>query len=727
MRRATSRFSSLCRRDATVLALLLLLLPAVPAQVDAAALQLATDPSGDASVQSPAGPLGPAAAASWLDLTTLQAAEGEIDITLSLSVVDLASAPAGSSTAYTVWFRHQDRGYLVVIQRFLAATGSDAYVAELAVRDDGTGRYSEVAQLPLTVDEAAGTFTVPIGRHLLQDSQGAAPYPGRLLDQFRATAAMLDLGDISTNGQTVGTPDVVDRMPDGGESPVPLPIRFGLAQSGNAALSSDQPFRASNGQAGTFVFHVNATNRGPAADLFRFNAVGLPAGWDMQAPAFFRLEAGQKLPVAIVVRTAFAHQHGSAATFVLEMASQSDPGSVGRLRMGLTYLAIPQPAGHHDTVYLHSLDYSDDPLTLALGTGLQALAGGPGAFETYMNTLAPEDDERDDQVLVQGRYCGLNVQQDNDTVGSTYCWEVPLQPGLELGLDFDLGRNGTYRVPIKTLAPAPGMRVQGRLVYLPPIPNPDDPFAEFSRERIEVATLKPSPRQDLLVNAEGLFEGQIVATEAGDFIPYLRGSALALELEAVTARPDNFYLGPKAQPELRPGGMMTLPLFEYEDPVGLEFQAASAAVLSIAGEASRLKNPGQTAVYNLTLRNDSGSDQEFLLRLVGSNLRWGAITAGGESVRLASGSSAPLQVAVRVPVEALDGDRADLVFEAASASDLSVRALARIVTTTDTDAQHVDEAALAAPPPAKQSPAPGALALSFLLALMALALRRRKA
>lgn len=697
----------------------------VEAQDAAAPVAVLSDDANDIEVQSPGVPTSvPAGVWDAMDLQALTVQETPLGFLFTLKVANLQTSPQDSVLAaveYEIAFRHQDRMYKI------RSFGGDTVRASLEALppgvdvDKGYGDY--VAAVPATPDLAAGTITFELSRDWIVDSEGAAPFPGRVLDLFMVEAGFLNDNDATVFNQPASLPALEDRMPNTGAGEVMVPVLFGLMQQGTLRLRSDEPFRASNGEASTFVFRVNATNIGERDAAATFALREVPPGWDVRVPDRLRLEANQSVEVPVIVRTAFSHAHGSTAAFILELAS-TDGASVGRIQIGLRYPAIAQPAGHHNTVYLHNLDASSDPVAMAVGLANRGLGGFDSTKRLYFNTAEGTEDPTDAQTSVRGYTCrSLRVLDDGDTVGTTYCWSATLSPGLEMGLDFDLAAEGQYSIPIHSLVPQPATRVQGTILHYAPVEATDDPFLQFFVEPTIVATLEVSDRVDIGLDGSHIFTGVIRATPEGDLLPYQKGASLVLQLEASTGRPDNFFLGPRTEPDVMPGAFLQLPLLEYEDPVDTTVGFADALHLTLDGEAQRLANPGDTVVYQLTLHNADVSSHELGIVLAGSNREWGQLL-GRETVTVAAGGDHILTVAVTVPSEARDGDRADLVLEVASREDIAIRTLARLVTTADTDAEHEDQGRLLSTQ-AEPKGAPGLHgAVALLVALAAAALRR---
>ncbi|MEK6976048.1 MAG: FixG Ig-like domain-containing protein [Candidatus Thermoplasmatota archaeon] len=708
-------------------AMLLVPSPAL-AQEAEAPIEVLADDAGDVSAyaDSQAGetPVAvPQGTFDSADLRGLSITETPTEFQFHLALTTLDGGPSQSILAaiqYVTTFRHSDNVYLMRIYD----SGDDYYGAlELMSGDPDEPVGSFVADVTVTADAATATLTAAVPRDAIVDKQGAAPYPGRVLDLFSVKAGYLNDASISLPFATAPWAYVEDRMPDEGPLDAVLPVRLGIEQTGQLRLTSTEPFRASNGESATFVFRVNATNLAREEQRAEFVAVGAPMGWDVRLPGLVRLDPNETAEFPVIVHTEFMHKHGTATAFTLELASQSDPDSVGRIQLGLRYPKIAQPAGHHNTVYFHDLDESDDPLRRGLGLVNKAVGGYDYLTFPYLNTALPEEDPEDAITPVPGQECeALRIQDDDDLVGTTYCWRMPLRPGLEMGLDFDLGALGAYAIPIHSLVPQPATRVQGRVVYYAPDEQVDPFFYSYSEPTV-VATLLTSDRIDLDVDDLHVFEGIIQPEEDGDFLAYQRGASLELQLEVRTGRADNPFLGPRTEPDLTPGGWMQLPLLEYEDPIDEVFGVANHLHLMLDGDSHRMGNPGDTVVFEVTLHNADDQAHDYEATLTGSNDAWGRLV-GAKGFAVDADGSRVLTVAVTVPADAFDDDRADLVLEVTSTDDASIRALTRLVTTADLDAEHDDQASLVSQEASpKDTPAPSAVLLA--IALLGLALRRR--
>jgi hypothetical protein len=715
----------------TLVLAVLLVLPAPALGQDPGAVKVLEDKAGDVvaeanGVGAPGGASGRYAAT---DLTGLSVQESLTEFTFALAVASLSSAgeTLAETSVYRVDFAFQGTGYRIVL--FRQVTTGPQYAGFLDVLDPGNGRYSFVEQLPVDVSAEANAMTVRVARDLLVDADGAAPYPGSALTGFHAYA----IGLVDTTGGQLrfgplGGVDlpplrIFDAMPDSGNGTLDWAVRLGLAQTGNARLASLVPVRASNGEATTFVFAVKASNLGPA-QRFRLSAAGAPATWQVGLPSdLVEIPAQSSVDLPILVSTPFAHQHGTLQQFTLELAGVDHPGDVGRLRLGVRYTQPPQPAGHHDTVFLHTAAGLADPVNTAFSA-----AAGFDSTSLYFNTLAPEDDEADVHTPVAGSLFDI------DPPSITYTWTVPLSPGLQMGLDFDLSRQGLLRVPVDTVLPMMGAVLAGRIVYTDTSADACsgddctvDDFAFGPGRHLQAAAVGPSAPQDVPPNTKGaMFEAPVLPLPAGDYLPFRPGATLALQLNLTFTRVDGFV--PNESPDVA-GGEMVLPLLEYHDPVTQVFSSLGSLMIEVTGEQQRLVNPGGTALYELRLMNHGASDASYDLSLDGANLGWASIL-GDRRVSVPAGQERMLGIAVTAPSSAHDADASDLVLTAVDAKDPTARTLARLLTTVDTDAEHPDDASkvpgLDAQLHSKGSPGLEPLALAAALVALAFAARRRR-
>jgi hypothetical protein len=395
------------------------------------------------------------------------------------------------------------------------------------------------------------------------------------------------------------------------------------------------------------------------------------------------------------------------------MRGVADPGSVGRILLGVRYSQPPQPTAHHDTLTFHSTPAPADPASQAVST-----AFGVPSNTLYMNAQSGKDGV-DSEQPVQGELC-----QPIASPGKvTYCWNVPLSPGLQLGLDVDGLRQGSLDLPIKTTLPMQGTVLTGELDYFAANYSSQD---GGGRPTKVLATLKPTAATDIGPNSDTILKTAVVPDPKAGYTPFILGAAMQLTLSVTFTRVDGFGFGPHDAPAIKPGGQIQLPLNEYHDRVDTLFLTSSNLAWVAGGAQDRLVNPGKTVLFNLTLMNRGPKESLVDLQMTGTHLDWARLLPLGQ-LRIPAGANRTVQVSVKAPATATENiaDRgADLLLSATGADDLNERALARLVATIDTKVQHPDEAG--AYLPAKHG-APALDSPLLLTALLALGLRRRRA
>lgn len=608
----------------------------------------------------------------WLDIT-----ESDEGFLFTIKVVDIEGPldeTVGFSDGGFFWihFRHNDWDYRLEIERpsgqleieyFAVLRGKfmDADDWGFLWRDDEN----------IAWDLNSDTISFFLARDEIPDGRGAAPYLGRSLTDFWVIASQRSShAEADFNGQTLQFPwELFDRMPDTGVGEVAFNVQGGLQQSGHAQLQSDEPYRASNGEATTFLYTVNATNTGDAPDLFALEAIRVPNGWIVDLPlAGVQLDGGESIAVPVLVTTPFAHIHGGTQEFVLEMRSTTDPGAVGRIELGVRYLEIPQPAGHHDVVFLHSIANTQ---TASFNSVFAALFQPSGSM--YFNTL--ETDESADDVPVTA-FAGLGLAE--------FTWFIPLEPTLRLGMDWDLTRTGETSFEIQSLVPIQDATLDGTFLLRQAgdgnffFGDSGTPLASFSDSGISWGP-----------GATNGFTLPITPLDAGDYIPYAASNELWLRIDLSGTGISVF--NQNTVPALDAGGWFKLPLLEYEDDISDAFDALSGARMAPLTPPTRDANPGDVILFDVELSASDAASGDYRLELSGAHADWATIVTDD---RVPVGTEpVTASVVVEVPDTAEDGDRADLFLQAVHASDPQRRGLIRLVVDVDTDTEHDDDAA----------------------------------
>ncbi|MES2154152.1 MAG: hypothetical protein V4510_03365 [bacterium] len=686
-------------------------------------LDILTDPAKDVHVQGQGADQAiPDARYKALDLVGATIQETADQFIVKVQVASLADHDIiiAEDGAYTVHFVYQEIQFGVVMNRYVS--NQDYLYGQLLRYDEGAKQPSYVGYVDVTEDTTAGVVTGIFERTAITDRNGASPFPGRFLDGFWADSHLpyangpfIGLGITSVSFPA----DVTDRMPDTGNGLKPLAIQLGLKQQGHALLTSDDPMRASNGEATTFVFTAKAKNLGTEEDLFEMVPTAAPSNWAVTIPdQFLRLKGGEEKTIPILVSVPFYHVHGDAKRFVLEMQSKTDPATVGRVGLGVRYYAIPQPAGHHPQLWVHSQGYgkADDPVYMGLS---KVFTGNVGY--NFMN--AQMDDTSDQKLEVTGQNWGYYCDQscsNTDLPRSLWKWYVFLSPGLEMGLDFDLAKEGQLSIPIKTTLNLPKAQLDANLWHYA-----YDEKTGRSNQTL-VGRFAPADPIDLGAGDSHTFDFKWKAGKGADYLAYHKYAGLVLEVNFTSISPA-LFLAPGA-PMMEPGATIVMPLIEYHDPIADAFAAASAVKLQPTTDLNRVVNSGKTVVYQATLLNGEAHSAKFQVAMEGVNKQWAEILTPGP-ISVDGSMSAPVRFALHVPATATPLDATDFVLTVQDTMDPSQRALlhftARIDNTQNVPDEQPNIDSLRSEPAAKSSPAPVGIALAVAL-LGAALLRRRK-
>jgi hypothetical protein len=537
----------------SVLLLLSAFLPLAAAQTP-----FLQDPSGDVEgVLAGSAPLPAAGTWTALDLLALNLTEDPAGFTFEVQLEDIGEDEArtdygntqvrltyGECTFYVNQYRSSDNGAyfgnLILIQG-----ETTSFVRGLrAERDLATERiWTTVARLDLACD-------------------GQVPGRG---ETFTAVRLLTFSGAVGVLGS--GVLMVGDAMPDEGEGAT-YEVRFGGGVAQGARLEAATAYQSSNGEAATYQFDLSASHDATADTRFRVFAENVPLGWNVTLPGeFVDLPASRPMLFPIYVETVFRHQHGHAESFQLHM-QEVEGDRHATVDLGVHFLAVPQPAGHHSRLYVHSNDWS--------GTAgiVNAPLGGTGGYLT-MNTLEEDPSDTRKPAIGRSEVVALNSGIGPASVGvSRFYWSVCLDPGLRLGLDFDLARQGTLQVPISSTRPLPGAHLTGRLLHLGPGDAPQycSPFEYGDRETTVLAELDFGA-QEIAPDGQATYSTAFQPLPASDYLVAQEGSLMVLEL---TLTATGMPVGGTGGANLDPGAWLDLPLNEYLGALPIEMPAEGA-------------------------------------------------------------------------------------------------------------------------------------------------------
>lgn len=513
------------------------------------ATALMEDPEGDVRANHCGAADTPLTGFESMDLRSLSITETPFHINLAVETTGLAREANYDSGNYFVWLRHDDIQYVVRMYQDNAGTGA---IADVLLSPDG----SVFGQLYATVAASVqgATIYAEIPKNNLRGELGAWPHTGKALEDIRVSAQAHATG---VYGCPDSTGPVIIRDDMGADAWARFETHYGgVTIDGPVAYAVDLPFRASNGEATTYAFNQRITNLADGPRTFTFEA-DLPAGWTAYPAADLSLEAGAEGQAITYVQVPFVHVHGATEQGSLTIRSD-DATATGEI--GVHYLAIAQPSGHHPNIYLHSL------AAMGVGTQFNAAAGG-GDNILYWNTV--EDDPSDH---------GLPISSQTDS--ADLVWWGCLSPDLRLGLLPDRNATGQFRLNFDATLPTTGTLTGA--IHL--VPDSDRPLICHDTSGWEMEPLLELEATPVDLNGPITVEGAVRAV-FDEARPHQPGSDLLLELRIT---PDNTPIA-GGTVDLLPGSSMRLPLLDYHEPAPVvpdEVRNATATPADAASEAA---------------------------------------------------------------------------------------------------------------------------------------------
>ncbi|MGB1696822.1 MAG: hypothetical protein ACPHK8_00310 [Thermoplasmatota archaeon] len=509
-----------------------------------------TDPAGD--TMSPAGAVP--ANGSGSDLLGMRIEETEDSLTFFVETEAwrMAAVALVDGVEITIPFQFGESSYAIefLIYSSLDSPLDRGYRARLlADFDEGFGRHFQ----SLPSDWDGKELSTTIEKRAIRDHNGAPLTAGRSLTGIYAYSMQGHIGTIM-DSQYYGTGD---RMPD--MDGLDFPLTVGAVQSDALQLVSFQPLRWSNGGATAFAYDVRVISL--ENQTISFEAQQVPPGWTVHVP---RPVATVDDTVTVFVEVPDRHLHDGEELFNL-VATAGD--LTATLPLGVYYPAIPMPAGHHATLYLHGRPYVPDDAVQTLFATSFGLTGQDFGT-TYMNT---------DASFAEDGPVPADYQLGGPDFGR-WVWPILLEPFLRTGLNFT---DGEAPVTITTSSPQVAQTgiLSGELLFL----APEEGYAIYQDRAIEGHVLATFSEPHSL--------GESLQTEWTNWnltdTSYRPGVQLAMNLFFKPEPPaDQDFLTTPVQgpwtPKLQ-GGEFTLPLGEYHDAVTIpltEEQEEELATLS---------------------------------------------------------------------------------------------------------------------------------------------------
>lgn len=665
-------------RGCVALAACLLALPSVGGQPLPETLE-GSDPAGDVQGFGLDGaPLGTVAGHDYIDVTGARIAKhSNTELLFALSVRD----PEG------LWVIGENNLDISASLHFVF--GSVHYFLEYAGRGEAClrryvseGRFDPMVCNPAAVQDGELIAIVP--SNPIKDIGGVRLRHPAQLSEVWAEGRLKTL--ILPEYDSVAT--FVDRAPDKDVwGALRTPNEPG---AGPLLLTPVQRSQGSNGGAGVMLFEVVADNIGIAGIDAVLQVGGLPDSWSSLVPGRLHLDAGETRVIPLLVTRPFAHDHGSTVAF--NLTAEVIGVQLVTQPLQVHFFDVPQPAGHHPSLFLHSKEFP--------GNGIGA----------WLDTIDPHPEDQDLPFDHWSQYDDFGAGKAHD-----FFW-VPQSLGI--GLDFDLARVGRLSVSLQsdfavtTLASI-------RLDHCNPADISGRDFAEYRGDMgcpgtwLPVMQAEPF-KLDLAVGLNPI-DLEMAPTPYGDLLPYQSGAMLALVIELEVALTDGFVNKIYVLPA---DARIDLPLFEFQPP--LTAALADLGNLEIVGEAvERSAGPGSQLVMPRIVANRGETGLDVKLEAIGYNAGW--VHLDPETFHLEPGAELPFEVIVNIPHDATDIDFAQVYVVASSQGDDHLVTI--LPMRIDAQGPEIHEGST--PPNARHespSPAPALLALAFLT----LALARRR-
>jgi hypothetical protein len=643
-------------------------------------ISLGTDPTGDVVYRTNGVDFN-GKEAPTIDLmeATFVETEETLDFTVTVSTLegDQFETSITDSDKILVNFTYDGSEYTVSFWRTPLQPFEDRIIYRASLSEVKANENDFIAYLDMEVVENSYKTSVPRG--LLQDENGTPLRLGHSITDF--SVASISESRIIINNNEQKPLFARDEMP----STAAWVLEYGLEQLGTILLDSDRPVRVSNGEATTFLYELSARNEGDTLERFQLSTENVPEAWTVTLPdQVIAVEAGQKLDFPVLVTVPFRHEHGILEQLTLKATSQTNPENVGAMELGVRYTDTPQPAGHHNQLFLHNLG--------EFGGGI-------------MNT---DPEISGDENLDASSTCSCER-------GSISRYTIRLSPSLEIGLDFDMDAVGSLGMDVQYTDAQGSIALEGYLA----IQMPGEQQSFFEDPKHVLAML---PRTEAQGGSDQLlhFVTDIVPTEFGDYWPYQTGSQLVLVIDVLeeTLRNQAICCLGQGSEELIPGAVITLPLLEYHDDVSSYFTSLSGLnVLAVTSQKQSV-NPGETAVFEFDVENSGSGNGNYELSLTGEPIEWAELL-GATEISVPGKDIRRVAVAIHAPADATDGAQADITLHAVSSKDPNTRSLVRVLATVDSAADLPDQAARASELAGElQEEAP----FAFILPILAIAL-----
>lgn len=594
-------------------------------------------------------------------------------------------------------------------------------------RFEGGGYASYYRCIPATVDPAAGIVRFKVPRDALTNESYVTFGAGHTIEGLYAYASSSPFANSVVEGRADA--DVRDRAPDIGTAPTYESALSNVTSSGQISLFTSEPIRLSNGESTTLVYPLNLTNHGNAPDAVLLSVENPEPAWTIRVPPRIEIAAGASVEIPVILSMGFEHRHGEIAFFQVRADSASDASSWSIIHLGVYWLDVPQPAGHHNTLYLHSRNPGQLPSWgYSIGGSPPVSANACRYAATWISPI--EDASEEGATDAPAPSCPREDMAAPDQYATTSRveWRMPLSPALLIGLDFDTSQLGLFKTSIESPYSTSAANLEATLLYCDTSAGAEGPGGPCPGEWIEIGRGTAPPRA-MAANTPATFELEVEMLPEADFLPYSKNSNIALSLELTSASPTHApnVGGPEESPTLHvKGSALVLPLIEYHDPVDQRFQNVGALSLQPLAPFEKFANPGQTISFPFEIKNHAKDEQRVRASIEGHNKEWARVADDTEFV-LELGETSNLTLLVEVPADASEGERSELFVVVENTQDPNVVAISRLrASVVDPSTRVIEPEAAFAPTQGGGTPAISLLAASLAVAFAAVVFPQRR-
>lgn len=564
------------------------------------------------------------------------------------------------------------------------------------VYNPGADLWRKVGDAERIEAEAGLAYSVP--KQIIRDGSAHPLRVGSTVENLHGMAYYHPVSEMTGEGR------FIDRAPDGNEGPS-LELVLGPGDFGDLSVFSPSPQRSSNGGPDVFVFPLVLENQGAERSIL-LDAPDHPDSWDVHVAPVVRLPTGFT-EVPVIVSTPAGHKHGETTEFNITF-TDGQGTAIGRFPLSIHYLTIPQLAGHHPMLYMHTGRLMSGAVDGLLGED-------PTATVSWFNTL--EEDEADSGQGVESQNTRWDpLQEDSEPTDDFAEWAIPMDPALLIGMDFDLQREAEFQLAMRSNVPAQDLTVSLDLLHCRPSDASGDHAGRWGCNQGSWFRLAGGAEDGVALPSDQTKHLSFVTPPEGyaDLVPYQEGSNVLMYVRAQGA--GIHYDFPNMEMEILPREtFMHLPLNEFQDPVDQSFEDAGALRVTRVDDFETRANPGQVHRIHFDV-DDTDAPRSMSLAVFGHNADW---VDAPRSITTQAGESR-FSLDVEVPEDVAVGDFAEffVVVEPKGEDRLGALAKARVTVVEESvTPAAIDDG------PGKETPAPGLAPLASLGA--AWAARRR--